>query len=124
MTSVTIVGAGFGGIAAAIELQRHGIREITILDAADDLGGTWLHNSYPGAACDVPSHLYSYSFATRKDWSRLCSPRDEILAYINQVAADHGVDKLVRPNTHVTAAEWSDAQGRWTISTADGDSYE
>ena len=79
MTSVTIVGAGFGGIAAAIELQRHGFRELTILDAADDLGGTWLHNSYPGAACDVPSHLYSFSYATRRDWSRLCSPQPEIL---------------------------------------------
>ena len=70
---VIIVGAGFGGIAAAIELQRHGFDDVTILERADGLGGTWLHNTYPGAACDVPSHLYSFSFAQRRDWSRLCS---------------------------------------------------
>ena len=65
---MVIIGAGFGGIAAAIELRRHGFTDLTILEAADALGGTWFHNHYPGAACDVPSHLYSYSFAPRRDW--------------------------------------------------------
>src|SRR3954469_23944287 len=120
MTSVTIVGAGFGGIAAAIELQRHGIREITILDAADDLGGTWLHNSYPGAACDVPSHLYSFSFATRRDWSRICSPQDEILAYLRDVAARHGVDRMVVPDTEVSDCSFDDDAKTWTLTAADG----
>src|SRR3954453_23379264 len=96
MTSVTIVGAGFGGISAAIELQRHGFRGLTILDAAGDLGGTWLHNSYPGAGCDVPSHLYSSSCAQRRDWSRLCSPQQEIFDYLHEVARDHGVDRYVQ----------------------------
>src|SRR6202034_2580920 len=83
---VVIVGAGFGGIAAAIELRRHGITELKILEQAEDLGGTWLHNTYPGAACDVPSHLYSFSFAQRRDWTRLCSPHAEILEYLGGVA--------------------------------------
>src|SRR3954465_13301728 len=109
MPSATIVGAGFGGIAAAIELQRHGFRDLTILDAAGDLGGTWLHNSYPGAACDVPSHLYSFSFAQRRDWSRLCSPQQEILDYLHEVAARYGVDRLVVPNTRVVSCAWDDA---------------
>jgi cation diffusion facilitator CzcD-associated flavoprotein CzcO len=124
MTSVTIVGAGFGGVAAAIELQRHGFRELTILDAADDLGGTWLHNSYPGAACDVPSHLYSFSYATRRDWSRLCSPQQEILDYIHEVARDYGVDRLVQTNTRVTACTWDEAANRWTVEAEDGRTFE
>ena len=83
-----IIGAGFGGIAAAIELRRHGIRAVRILEKAGDLGGTWHYNSYPGSACDVPSHLYSFSFAQRKDWSRLCSPQEEIHTYLHDVARD------------------------------------
>src|SRR3954465_2068892 len=94
--SVIIVGAGFGGIGAAIELQKHGFRDITILDAASELGGTWFHNGYPGSACDVPSPLYSYSFEQRKHWSRLCSPRDEILDYLREVAHDYGVDRRIQ----------------------------
>ncbi len=93
---VVIVGAGFGGIAAAIELRRHGIDDVTILEKAPDLGGTWFYNSYPGAACDVPSHLYSFSFAQRRDWSRLCSPQAEIHAYLHDVARAHGIDRLVQ----------------------------
>src|SRR4051794_11967104 len=124
MTSVTIVGAGFGGISAAIELQRHGFRDLTILDAAGDLGGTWLHNSYPGAACDVPSHLYSFSFAQRRDWSRLCSPQPEILDYIHGVARDFGVDRLVQANTKVTACTWDEATNRWTAEAEDGRTFE
>src|SRR3954470_20613842 len=120
MTSVTIVGAGFGGIAAAIELQRHGFRDLTILDAAGDLGGTWLANTYPGAACDVPSHLYSYSYAQRRDWSRLCSPQEEILAYARTVAAEHGVDRLVVAGAEVTTCAWDDDARAWRIEAADG----
>src|SRR4051794_27261295 len=124
MTSVTIVSAGFGGISAAIELQRHGFRDLTILDAAGDLGGTWLHNSYPGAACDVPSHLYSFSFAQRRDWSRLCSPQPEILDYIHGVARDFGVARLVQANTKVTACTWDEATNRWTAEAEDGRTFE
>ncbi|MDQ3409011.1 MAG: NAD(P)/FAD-dependent oxidoreductase, partial [Actinomycetota bacterium] len=121
--SVVIVGAGFGGIAAAIELRRHGFNDITILEAAPRLGGTWLHNTYPGAACDVPSHLYSFSFAQRRDWSRLCSGQGEILDYLEGVARDHGVEGLVVCDTRVTACAWDDERAQWSVATAQGHSY-
>ena len=121
---VLIVGAGFGGIAAAIELRRHGITDVTILEKGPDLGGTWLYNSYPGAACDVPSHLYSFSFAQRRDWSRLCSPQQEILEYLHRVAREHGVDGLVRTGRTVTDCRWDEAACTWTVETASGESYE
>ncbi|MCW2996004.1 MAG: monooxygenase [Conexibacter sp.] len=120
---VVIVGAGFGGIAAAIELRRQGIEDVTILERAGGLGGTWRHNTYPGAACDVPSHLYSYSFAQRRDWTRLCSPQPEILAYAEAVAREHGVDRLVVGDTEVTACRWDETTATWTIETARGTSY-
>jgi cation diffusion facilitator CzcD-associated flavoprotein CzcO len=122
--TVVIIGAGFGGIAAAIELQRHGFRDLAILDAASGLGGTWRLNTYPGAACDVPSHLYSYSFAQRRDWTRLCSPQPEILAYLEGVAREFGVDRLVRPGTAVSACSWDDDTRRWSVTTADGETIE
>ena len=121
---VIIVGAGFGGIAAAIELRRHGIGDVTILEASDGLGGTWRHNTYPGAACDVPSHLYSYSFEQRRDWSRLCSPQPEILGYVEDVARRHGVADLVVGGAQVDACTWDDAAKRWTVTTADGRTFE
>jgi cation diffusion facilitator CzcD-associated flavoprotein CzcO len=122
---VVIVGAGFGGLAAAIELRGNGIEDVVVLERADGLGGTWRDNTYPGAACDVPSHLYSLSYAQRRDWSRLCSPQDEILHYLRSVAREHGVDRLVVPGTEVTACRWDDARCVWTVETArDGVRYE
>ena len=112
-----IVGAGFGGIAAAIELQRHGFRDLTLLDAAPEIGGTWFHNTYPGAACDVPSQLYSFSFAQRSDWVRLCPLQQDILAYLQQVARDFGVDRIFRGDTRVTACRYDDAEGLWRVAT-------
>ena len=88
--SVVIVGAGFGGLAAAIELRRHGFDDVTVLERAPGIGGTWRYNDYPGCACDVPSHLYSFSFAQRRHWSRICSPQAEILRYLEEVARDCG----------------------------------
>jgi cation diffusion facilitator CzcD-associated flavoprotein CzcO len=122
--SVAIVGAGFGGIAAAIELRRHGITDVTILERAAELGGTWFHNSYPGAACDVPSHLYSYSYEQRRDWSRLCSPQGEIRAYLNDVAQKHGVSEIVQTGVHVTACTWDEHESLWRIDTEQGEVYE
>jgi cation diffusion facilitator CzcD-associated flavoprotein CzcO len=123
-TKVVIVGAGFGGIAAAIELQRNGIEDITILDAAPEPGGTWFHNTYPGAACDVPSHLYSFSYAQRRDWTRLCSPQDEILRYLNEVAREHGVDRMIAGSSKVTSCSWDDAEHRWTVATEEGATHQ
>jgi cation diffusion facilitator CzcD-associated flavoprotein CzcO len=121
---VIIVGAGFGGIAAAIELRRHGFDQITILEAAPALGGTWFYNSYPGSACDVPSHLYSFSFEQRRDWSRLCSPQSEILDYLAGVAEEHGVTPLIRFSERVDECRFDDASSCWYVRTETGSGYE
>jgi len=121
--SVIIVGAGFGGIAAAIELRRHGIEDITILERAPELGGTWFYNSYPGAACDVPSHMYSFSFAQRTDWSRLCSPQAEIHEYLRGVAREHGIDRLIRTGVSVTSCAWDEQACLWTVQDEQGRSH-
>ena len=121
---VTIIGAGFGGIAAAIELQSHGFDEITIVDRADGVGGTWFHNHYPGAACDVPSHLYSFSFAQRRDWSRLCSPQDEILAYLEGIVRDFGLERRLVLGTEVSSCRWDGERRVWMTTAADGRTWE
>ncbi len=119
-----IVGAGFGGIAAAIELRRHGIEDVTILERAPDLGGTWFFNTYPGAACDVPSHLYSFSYAQRRNWSRLCSPQQEIHDYLRQVAREEHVDGLIRTGQTVTACSWDETSATWSVETSEGERFE
>jgi cation diffusion facilitator CzcD-associated flavoprotein CzcO len=122
--SVVIVGAGFGGIAAAIELQRHGTEDFTILERAPELGGTWFYNSYPGAACDVPSHLYSFSFAQRRDWTRLCSPQSEIHDYVRSVAREHELERRIQLGKTVTSCTWDEDAARWRVETDDGSHYE
>ena len=119
-----MVGAGFGGIAAAIELQQPRHRRRHDPRRAPEVGGTWFHNSYPGAACDVPSHLYSYSFAQRSDWSRLCSPQ----------SGDPGVPagrrprvrrrRAARPEHEGDGAPARQATRTWTVETEDGRTYE
>jgi cation diffusion facilitator CzcD-associated flavoprotein CzcO len=121
---VVIVGAGLGGIGTAIELRRHEFDEITILEKASGIGGTWWYNRYPLCACDVPSHLYSYSFAQRREWSRICSPREEILRYIEEVAREHGIDRLVVPETEVARCAWDEDSCRWCVSSTDGRRWE
>jgi cation diffusion facilitator CzcD-associated flavoprotein CzcO len=121
---VVIVGAGFGGLAAAIELRRHGIDDVTILEKAPDFGGTWFYNSYPGCACDVPSQLYSFSFAQRRDWSLLCSPQEEILDYVHEVARGLEIDRLIKTDARVTECRWEGAACRWSVSTESGETYE
>jgi cation diffusion facilitator CzcD-associated flavoprotein CzcO len=120
---VLVVGAGFGGIAAAIELRAHGITDVTIVEAGPGIGGTWAYNTYPGAACDVPSHLYSFSFAQRRNWSRLCSPQPEILGYLQGVAREYDVADLVVPDTRIVDARRDDAAGPWTATTDDGRTF-
>src|SRR5687767_2572228 len=115
---VAIVGAGFGGLGTAIQLDRHGYRDFLVFEKSGGVGGTWLDNSYPGIACDVPSHLYSYSFALNPDWSQSFSPGEEILDYFERVARDHGVIDDIVFGEEVTACEWSD--GRWHLETARG----
>jgi cation diffusion facilitator CzcD-associated flavoprotein CzcO len=121
---VLIVGAGFGGIAAAIELRRHGITDVRILERGADLGGTWFYNTYPGAACDVPSHLYSFSFAQRRDWSRICSSQQEIHRYLHEVAAEYGIEGLVQTGQSVTSCTWLEDSCTWSVETAAGESFQ
>jgi cation diffusion facilitator CzcD-associated flavoprotein CzcO len=99
------------------------MRDFALVERGGDVGGTWRDNTYPGAACDVPSHLYSYSFAQRRDWSRLCSPQDEILRYVREVAHKYGIDRILESSTEVVACNWDDASMRWTISSRAGRSW-
>ena len=115
--SVVIVGAGFGGIGAAIRLRRAGIRDVTVLEKAADLGGTWRDNVYPGAACDIPSHLYSFSFERRRDWSRRFPPQDEILDYLRDCAAKYGIE----PRFGVEVEEAVFEEDHWRIRTTAGE---
>ena len=89
-TRVLIIGTGFAGLGMAIRLKQAGIHDFTVLERAGEVGGTWRDNTYPGAACDVPSHLYSFSFAPNPDWSRSFSPQTEIQAYLERTATDFG----------------------------------
>jgi cation diffusion facilitator CzcD-associated flavoprotein CzcO len=119
--SVIVVGAGFGGIAAAVELRTRGVTELTVLEKADRVGGVWRDNTYPGAACDVPSSLYSYSFAPNPDWPRRYAEQPDILAYIERVAREEGITDLVTTGTEVTSASWDGATRQWTVATRCGD---
>ncbi|MGK5640401.1 flavin-containing monooxygenase [Streptomyces sp. URMC 126] len=118
---IVIVGAGFGGIGAAVELRRHGFRDFVLLEAARRPGGTWHHNDYPGAACDVPSHLYSYSYAQEYPWPRWFAAQPDILDYLLRVARDFGVSRHIVTGTTVTACRWDDATLRWTVCARSGD---
>ena len=93
---MAVVGGGFGGVGAAAMLKRAGYEDVTVFERGDRLGGVWHHNTYPGAACDIPSHLYEFSFAPNPDWSRRFSPGDEIREYMEDVARRHGVLERVR----------------------------
>ena len=117
---VLIVGAGFAGIGMAIRLKQAGIGDFTLLERADRVGGTWRDNTYPGIACDVPSHLYSYSFEPNPNWSRLFAPQEEILAYLERCAAKYGIVQHIRFGTEVTGASFDEDTGLWTVKTGDG----
>jgi cation diffusion facilitator CzcD-associated flavoprotein CzcO/acetyl esterase/lipase len=119
---VTVVGAGFGGIGLGAVMRGSGVADVTILDKAAGVGGVWRDNTYPGAACDVPSHLYSFSFAPGREWSRRFAPQPDILRYLQRVAAEYGLEP--RLDTEVTEARWDDARAVWRLDLADGGSLE
>src|SRR5665811_1959296 len=100
---IAIVGAGFSGIGMGVKLKEAGL-DFVILERAADLGGTWRDNDYPGCACDVPSHVYSYSFELNPDWSQEYAPQAEIQAYLRHVADKYGVTEHIRFNQEVGAA--------------------
>ena len=116
---VAIIGAGMSGICMAVKLQDAGIDSFTIFEKADDVGGTWRDNTYPGLTCDVPSRYYSYSFRPNPDWTHLLPPGPEIQVYFRQVAEERGIRPHIRFGTDVTRAEYDD--GRWRLTTADGE---
>jgi len=120
-TGIAIIGAGFSGLAMGIALLKAGRRDFVILEQAGDLGGTWRDNSYPGCACDVPSHLYSFSFAPNPDWSRMYAPAGEIWAYMRKVAADFGLMPFFRFGQGLKEARWDAGGKHWQVQTARGD---
>jgi cation diffusion facilitator CzcD-associated flavoprotein CzcO len=120
---VAIIGAGFGGIGMAIALEQAGLDDFVVLDRADELGGTWRDNSYPGLTCDIPSQLYSFSFRPWR-WSRRFPARDEILAYLHALVAEHGLRPRLRLGHGVTAASFDEQRALWTLTLDDGSTLE
>src|SRR5699024_5304224 len=116
---VVIVGAGFGGLAMAIELRRAGIEDFVVLEKASDLGGVWRENTYPGAGCDVPSPLYSFSFAHNARWPRRYAGQAAIHAYLARTAREYGVIDHIRFDVEVTGAEFDDHRRTWLVHTDD-----
>jgi cation diffusion facilitator CzcD-associated flavoprotein CzcO len=119
-----VIGAGFGGLGAARALRRAGIADITVLERADAVGGVWRDNTYPGAACDVPSPLYSWSWSLNPTWSHRYSPQSEILAYLERAAGEAGLLDLVRRGQEVCEAAYDEATAVWSVRTTDGTAYE
>jgi cation diffusion facilitator CzcD-associated flavoprotein CzcO len=117
---VAIVGTGFSGLGMAIRLKQAGIEDFVVFERAEDVGGTWRENTYPGVACDVPSHLYSFSFAPNPDWSRTFSPGQEIWDYLRRCAGHFDVIPHVRFGHEVTEAAWDEEDQRWRIETSAG----
>jgi cation diffusion facilitator CzcD-associated flavoprotein CzcO len=118
---VVIAGSGFGGIAMAARLHARAMDDFVVLERGSDVGGTWRDNTYPGAACDVPSHLYSFSFATNPAWTHAFSPQPEIQAYLKRVARDHGVLERCLFGAEMHSATWDEVSARWHVRTSRGD---
>ncbi len=121
--AAVIVGAGFSGLCAGIQLRKAGIDNFVILEKAHGVGGTWRDNTYPGAACDVPSHLYSYSFEPNPSWSRAYGGQPEILAYLEHCATKYGLRPHLRFGARVARASYDEASATWSVTTADDQVY-
>lgn len=117
---VVIVGAGFGGIALALRLRREGVEDVVVLEKEEDLGGTWLVNTYPGCQCDVPSLLYSLSDAPNPEWTRTFAPQPEIWEYLREVADRFDLKRQIRFGTELTGADWDPTEQRWSLHTSAG----
>ncbi len=121
MPSIAVVGGGFGGVAAVVMLGRAGFSDVTVFERGERVGGVWHHNTYPGAACDVPSHLYEFSFAPNPRWSRRYAPQAEIQAYLEDIVEREGVRDRVRTGVEVETATWDAERARWTLGTSAGE---
>jgi cation diffusion facilitator CzcD-associated flavoprotein CzcO len=119
-TRVVIVGTGFSGLGMAIRLKQRGIDDFVILEKASDIGGTWRENTYPGCACDIPTHLYSFSFAPNPNWTRYFGPWSEIQAYLRDTAERFGVTRQILWNAELKRATWSESDARWRLETSQG----
>ncbi|MGQ0622222.1 MAG: flavin-containing monooxygenase [Panacagrimonas sp.] len=115
-----IVGTGFAGLGMAIKMKEDGLEDFVILERAQDVGGTWRDNNYPGCACDVQSHLYSFSFEQNPDWSRMFARQGEIWAYLRACSDKYGLGSHLRFGADVNGARWDEAKQHWTVSTRDG----
>ena len=118
--SIAVVGGGFGGVAAVVMLRRAGYRDVTVFERGDRIGGVWHHNTHPGAACDIPSHLYEFSFAPNPRWSRRYAPQREIQEYLEQVVRAHGLEERIKTGTEVQQARWDAPRERWILRTSAG----
>lgn len=119
-TDVIVIGTGFSGLGMGVSLAREGTRTFTILERAHDVGGTWRDNTYPGAACDIQSHLYSFSFRPNPHWSRVFATQPEILQYLQSIAAEEELLPHIRFGTEVQRAEWDEPRRRWVVTTPEG----
>ncbi|MEU4404728.1 NAD(P)/FAD-dependent oxidoreductase [Streptosporangium sp. NPDC023963] len=120
---ITIIGSGFAGLGMAIKLKEAGYHDFVILEKAGDLGGTWRDNTYPGCACDVPSHLYSFSYEPGPGWSRMFSPQAEIRDYLRACVEKYGLGPHLRFGAEVAGLEYDDAARRWRVDVAGGESF-
>jgi cation diffusion facilitator CzcD-associated flavoprotein CzcO len=123
-TRVIVIGAGFGGIGLGIRFKQSGLNDFIILERAEAIGGVWRDNHYPGAACDVPSHLYSFSFEPHADWPDRYANQADILDYLERCARKHDLHAHVRFGHEVTQACWDETTGRWTLGTRHGETFE
>ena len=121
---ITIIGAGSAGLCMGVQLKKAGINDFVILEKGSGVGGTWWHNSYPGAECDVQSHLYSFSFEQKKDWSKPFAGQAEILAYLNHIADKYELRPHIQLDTTVKSVHWDGEQARWLVGTESGDECE
>lgn len=119
-TDVLIIGSGFSGLGMAVRLKREGKRDFIVLERANDVGGTWRDNHYPGAACDIQSHLYSYSFRPNPRWSRVYASQGEIHAYLRATAQEEGIVPHIRYGATVTNARWDESSSMWRVETTRG----
>ncbi len=120
-TPIAIIGAGFAGMGMGIRLLQSGVDDFVIMERDGDVGGTWSANTYPGCQCDIPSHLYSFSFAPNPDWTRTYPKQPELRSYLRKVAEDFGVRPHIRLGCEVTAADWDEAAGLWRLQSTKGD---
>ena len=115
---VVIIGAGLAGVGLGVRLRQAGIEDFVIVERNESVGGTWFEHTYPGCACDIPTHLYSYSFARNPNWSRLFPRQQEILEYVRRTADEYGVTSHIRFGCEMERAEWNEDAGTWRVRTS------